>query len=78
MCRVEGWSVRTLRRKIGHLLFERTAVSKKSADLIEQDISTLRDADRLTPDMVFRDPYFLDSMSRFNSPVNKPKKTADQ
>jgi predicted nuclease of restriction endonuclease-like (RecB) superfamily len=60
MCRVERWSVRTLRHKIGHLLYERTAVSKKPVDLIEQDITTLRDEDRLTPDMVFRDPYFLD------------------
>ena len=60
MCRVERWSVRTLRHKIGHLLYERTAVAKKPAELIEQDITTLRDEDRLTPDMVFRDPYFLD------------------
>lgn len=60
MCRVERWSVRTLRHKVGHLLYERTAISKKPADLIEQDITTLRDEDRLTPDMVFRDPYFLD------------------
>lgn len=60
MCRVERWSVRTLRHKIGHLLYERTAVSKKPGELIEQDISALRDEDRLTPDMVFRDPYFLD------------------
>jgi predicted nuclease of restriction endonuclease-like (RecB) superfamily len=60
MCRVERWSVRTLRHKIGHLLYERTAISKKPVDLIEQDITTLRDEDRLTPDMVFRDPYFLD------------------
>src|SRR5690606_41175312 len=55
MCRVERWSVRTLRHKIGHLLFERTAVSKKPDELIEQDITALRDEDRLTPDMVFRD-----------------------
>ena len=60
MCRVERWSVRTLRHKIGHFLYERTAVSKKPDDLIEQDIMTLREEDRLTPDMVFRDPYFLD------------------
>jgi len=59
MCRVERWSVRTLRHKIGHLLYERTAISKKPTDLIEQDIVALRDEGRLTPDMVFRDPYFL-------------------
>jgi len=60
MCRVERWSVRTLRHKIGHLLYERTAVAKKPEELIADDIAALRDEDRLTPDMVFRDPYFLD------------------
>ncbi len=39
MCRVERWSVRTLRHKIGHLLFERTAVAKKPDELIADDIS---------------------------------------
>ena len=29
MCRLERWSVRTLRKKIGSMLFERTALSKK-------------------------------------------------
>jgi predicted nuclease of restriction endonuclease-like (RecB) superfamily len=60
MCRIERWSTRTLRHKIAHLLYERTAVAKKPDQLIEQDISLVRDEDRLTPDMVFRDPYFLD------------------
>ncbi len=60
LCRVERWSTRTLRHKIGHLLYERTAVSRKPDVLIAKDIAALRDDDRLTPDMVFRDPYFLD------------------
>lgn len=60
MCRVERWSVRTLRQKIDGLLFERTAVSKKPAELIQRDLAALRDEDRLSPDLVFRDPYFLD------------------
>jgi len=60
MCRVERWSVRTLREKVGGMLFERTAISKKPAHLIEQELKTLREEDRLTPDLVFRDPYFLD------------------
>ena len=47
LCRVERWSVRTLRHKMGHLLYERTAVSKKPDALIEQDITALRDEDRL-------------------------------
>jgi len=34
MCRIERWNVRTLRHKIGHLLYERTAVGKKPDELI--------------------------------------------
>ncbi len=60
MCRIERWSVRTLRHKIDYLMFERTAVAKKPEKLIEQDLAALRDEDRMTPDLVFRDPYFLD------------------
>ena len=60
LCRVERWSTRTLRHKIGHLLYERTAVSRTPKALIAKDIATLRNEDRLTPDMVFRDPYYLD------------------
>lgn len=60
MCRIENWSVRTLRDKINGMLFERTALSKKPAKLAEQELAKLRDEDRLTPDLVFRDPYFLD------------------
>ncbi|MEM9940723.1 MAG: PDDEXK nuclease domain-containing protein [Planctomycetota bacterium] len=60
MCRVENWSVRTLRSKIGGMLFERTTLSKKPAHLAEQEIAKLRAEDQLTPNLVFRDPYFLD------------------
>jgi len=60
MCRIEKWSVRTLRQKIGGMLFERTALSKKPADLAKKELAALREEDKLTPDLVFRDPYFLD------------------
>jgi predicted nuclease of restriction endonuclease-like (RecB) superfamily len=60
LCRAERWSTRTLRHKIGHLLFERTAVSKQPDELIARDIAALRDEDQVPPDLVFRDPYFLD------------------
>jgi len=59
MCRVERWSVRMLRQKIGGMLFERTALSKKPAKLAEGEVQKLREEDKLTPDLVFRDPYFL-------------------
>lgn len=60
MCRIERWSVRTLREKIHGMLYERTAISKKPDKLIKQELKSLRDEDKLTPDFVFRDPYFLD------------------
>lgn len=60
MCRIERWSVRALRQKIGGLLFERTALSKKPAKLIELELTRLRREDVLAPDLVFRDPYLLD------------------
>jgi len=60
MCKVEHWSVRTLRQKIGSMLFERTALSRKPEQLIKHELDTLRETGQLTPDLVFRDPYFLD------------------
>ncbi len=60
MCRMETWSVRTLRAKIGGMLYERTALSKKPAKLAALELKKLRDGDKLSPDLVFRDPYFLD------------------
>lgn len=60
MGRVEHWSTRTLREKINGMLFERTALSKKPETLARQELAALRGEDRLTPDLVFRDPYFLD------------------
>jgi predicted nuclease of restriction endonuclease-like (RecB) superfamily len=60
MCRIERWSTRTLKAKISGMLYERTALSKKSEKLIQQELATLREEDRMTPDLVFRDPYFLD------------------
>ncbi len=60
MCRIERWSTRTLEKKISSMLFERTALSKKPAELAKQELARLREEDKLTPDLVFRDPYFLD------------------
>lgn len=60
MCRFERWSVRTLRKKIDSMLFERTAISKKPEEVAKAELAALRSEDRLTPDLIFRDPYILD------------------
>ncbi len=59
MCRIERWDVRTLRQKIGGMLFERTALSKRPEALVAAGIAKLRDG-QMSPDLVFRDPYLLD------------------
>ncbi|MEL6863378.1 MAG: PDDEXK nuclease domain-containing protein, partial [Bacteroidota bacterium] len=60
MCRVENWSVRTLRSKIQSMLFERTAISQKPEELAKKELETLREKDQLSPDLVFQNPYVLD------------------
>ena len=59
MCRIERWDVRTLRLKIGGMLFQRTALSRKPEAVISAEIAMLRDG-QISPDTVFRDPYLLD------------------
>jgi predicted nuclease of restriction endonuclease-like (RecB) superfamily len=76
MCRLERWSVRTLRQKISSMLFERTALSKKPAELAKQELSQLREEDKLTPDLVFRDPYFLDFLGLKDTYSEKDLETA--
>lgn len=60
MCRIERWNTRTLGKKIGSMLFERTALSRKPAKLAEMELKQLREEDKVTPDLIFRDPYLLD------------------
>jgi len=63
MCRAEGWSVRTLRKRIDSMLYERTAISKKPEELAKEELSELQEEDRMSPDLVFRDPYVLDFLN---------------
>jgi predicted nuclease of restriction endonuclease-like (RecB) superfamily len=42
------------------MLYERTAISRKPVQLAKQELKQLRDEDRITPDLIFRDPYLLD------------------
>lgn len=60
MCRIERWSTRTLNARIQGMLFERTAIAKRPDAVITGDLEALQAEDRLTPDLIFRDPYLLD------------------
>jgi predicted nuclease of restriction endonuclease-like (RecB) superfamily len=59
MTKLENWNTRTLGEKIDSMLFERTAISKKPDELIKHELKELREENKLSPDLVFRDPYFL-------------------
>ena len=76
MCRLERWSVRTLRKKVDGMLYERTAISKKPEELAKKELTALREEDRLTPDLVFRDPYFLDFLGLKDTYSEKDLETA--
>ena len=60
MAASERWSKRTLKDKIDGMLFERTAIAGKPEELIRNELSTLRNEEVTSPDLVFKSPYFLD------------------
>ncbi|TCT14144.1 putative nuclease of restriction endonuclease-like (RecB) superfamily [Bibersteinia trehalosi] len=60
MAAQERWSVRTLDDRIGSLLFERTAISKKPDETIIAELSLLREKGEYNQSMVLKDPYILD------------------
>lgn len=76
MARVERWSVRTLRQKIQGMLYERTAISRKPEELARQELEALQEEDRMTPDLVFRDPYLLDFLGLEDTYIERDMEAA--
>lgn len=60
MCVHEKWSVRVFRERIQSMLYERTAISKKPELTIQNDLELLQNEQKISTDLVFRDPYVLD------------------
>jgi len=56
----EHWSRNFMREKIDGMLYERTAISRKPEEMISRELANLRDNNVMTPDLVFKSPYFLD------------------
>lgn len=76
MCKMDKWSVRTLRGRIDSMLFERTAISKQGEETILNDIEALKNEAKLSPDLVFRDPYLLDFLGLQHNFSEKDLETA--
>jgi predicted nuclease of restriction endonuclease-like (RecB) superfamily len=53
------------------MLYERSALSKKPDELIQDELKQLREDDVVNPDLVFHDPYFLDFLSLKDRYVEK-------
>lgn len=76
ICKLEKWTVRTFSERIKSMLYERTLISKKPEETIKNDLELLRDTQQITPDLVFRDPYFLDFLGLKDSYSEKDLETA--
>ena len=76
MGRQEHWSVRQLQERIGSMLFERTAISKKPEETIAQELQLMRQEGHLSPDMAFRDPYLLNFLGLADSYSEKDLESA--
>jgi len=76
MSRIESWSTRTLKDKIDSMLFERTAISKKPEELAKLELQELKESDKLSPDLVFRDHYVLDFLNMKDTYAEKDLEAA--
>ncbi len=56
----ERWGRNRLRKEIDGMLYERTAIATKPDELVKQELAQLRDNDVMSPDLVFKSPYFLE------------------
>jgi predicted nuclease of restriction endonuclease-like (RecB) superfamily len=76
MCKLEKWSTRTLQERIQSMLFERTAISKKPEQTIKNDLALLNKEQKLSADLVFKDPYVLDFLGLKDSYSEKDLESA--
>lgn len=60
LCRLERWSSRQLQERISSMLFERTAISRRPDEAVRHDLAQLRQEQRVSPDVLLKDPYILD------------------
>lgn len=76
ICKLEKWSTRVLQERINSMLYERTAISKKPELTIQNDLELLKNEQQISPDLVFRDPYFLDFLGLRDYYSEKDMETA--
>lgn len=76
MCKIEHWSFRTFRERTQSMLYERTAISRKPEQTIQNELELLKNEQVISPDLVFRDPYFLDFLGLSDTYSEKEMESA--
>ena len=76
LCKLENWSSRQLKERIQSMLYERTAISKKPELTIQNDLELLQNEQKLSADLVFRDPYVLDFLGLSDAYSEKDLETS--
>ena len=76
LCQLEKWNTRVLEGRINSMLFERTVISKKPDETIQNELDLLKDEEQMSADLVFRDPYFLDFLGLKNNYSEKDLESA--
>lgn len=56
----ETWGRDALRGNIEGMLYERTLISGKPDGLIKTELANMRKGETISPDLIFKSPYFLD------------------
>jgi predicted nuclease of restriction endonuclease-like (RecB) superfamily len=56
----QQWNTRTLADQIDKMLFERTAIAKKTDEQIEKALTELTTENQIQPDLFFKNTYILD------------------
>lgn len=56
----ERWGTRRLRKEIDSMLYERTAIATKPDESVKRELAELRNNNVMSPDLVFKSPYFLE------------------
>ena len=74
--KLEKWSSRQLKERIQSMLYERTAISRKPEQTILNDLTELKNEQKLSADLVFRDPYFLDFLGLSDTHSEKDLETS--
>jgi predicted nuclease of restriction endonuclease-like (RecB) superfamily len=60
MVQLDNWSVRTLREKIGKMLYERTALSQDPNKVVDNSLEIVSNEGKIDPKMLLQNPYILD------------------